>query len=92
LRRAPDVPDDNVFDIGDRTIGLLRQQAFEVDDYGTLVTSPGVTPTVEVAKEPPPEEPLVRVERKLDVVIATMCELKRRIDSIDSVLARLTSR
>lgn len=88
------MPDDNVFDVGDRTIGLLRQQTFELDDdYETLITAPGVTAVIEVAKEEiPSEEPLVRLERKLDVVIAAMGELKRRIDSINSVLAGLMRR
>ncbi len=84
---------NEVFEFGDRTVGLLRNQTFAFDEFGTRVAS---APTLEMAVEIMPEEAplpgaLARIEQKVDAAINAILALERRINSIDSVLARLVS-
>jgi hypothetical protein len=80
-----------VFEVGDRTVELIRDQVFAFDEYGTY--GPGNRrPAIEVAVEVPGENTLNRVERKIDVAMRGIAALQRRIESIDRVLARLISR
>ena len=80
-----------VFDVGDQTVGLIRNQVFAFDEYGTIVSSLKST-AIQVATEVPAENTLRRVERKLDAASRTLAALQRRIESIDRVLARLINR
>jgi hypothetical protein len=74
-----------VFEVGDQTAGLIRDQVFAFDEFGTY-GSRRPKPAMEIAtEEVPGDNTLRRVERKVDA-------LQRRIDSIDRVLARLINR
>jgi hypothetical protein len=82
----------NVFEIGDRTVGLMRDQAFAFDEFGTCV-SPAATAEIEIAaEETPADDTLHRVERKIDHAMRAITALQRRIASIDLVLARVVNR
>ena len=96
-RPLPPPPEDiaeesgTVFDVGDQTVGQIRNQVFAFDEYGTIVSSL-VTTATEVGEEVPAESTLRRVEQKLDAASRTIAALQRRIESIDRVLARLINR
>jgi hypothetical protein len=84
-REEVDKERDQVFEIGDRTAGLIRDQVFAFDEYGTY-GSRRPKPVIEVSVEKVSgDDTLHRVERKIDA-------LQRRIESIDRVLARLINR
>ena len=84
-REKVDKESDQVFEVGDRTVGLMRDQVFAFDEFGTS-GSRRPQPAIEIATEEiPGDSTLRRVERKIDA-------LQRRIDSIDMVLARLINR
>ena len=81
-----------VFDIGDRTVGVMRDQVFAFDEFGTF-GSRAASRGIEIAVEKVPgDDTLHRVERKIDVAMRAMSALQRRIESIDRVLARLINR
>ncbi len=88
------IPDDpkDVFDYGDRTIFQLRAQAFVAEeDYGTMMGTPA--PALPVVEEPVPvEDPIARLEQKLDLALRRLDVLQQKIDSIDSTLARALNR
>jgi hypothetical protein len=80
-----------VFEIGDRTVGLMRDQVFAFDEFGTYV-SPAATAAIEIAaEETPADDSLHRVERKIDASMRAITALQRRIESIDQVLARVVN-
>jgi hypothetical protein len=84
-REEVDKESDQVFEVGDRTVDLIRDQVFAFDEFGTY-GSRRSKPAIEVAtEEVPKDNTLRRVERKIDA-------LQRRIESIDRVLARLINR
>jgi hypothetical protein len=90
-REKVDKESDQVFEVGDRTVGLIRDQVFAFDEYGTY--GPGTRrPAIEIAVEVPGENTLRRVERKIDVAMRGIAALQRRIESIDRILARLINR
>jgi hypothetical protein len=83
-------PDENdPFEYGDRTIFNLRAQAFQPDeDFGTMIlhVEPKTdVPVLSVLPVLPNEDPIARLEAKLDAAM-------RKLDSIDATLARLLSR
>jgi hypothetical protein len=81
-----------VFEIGDRTVGLMRDQVFAFDQFGTYV-SPAATTEIDIAgEETPADDTLHRVERKIDNAMRAIAALQRRIESIDLVLARVVNR
>ena len=83
---------EKVFDIGDRTVTLMRDQVFAFDEFGTY-GSRAASRGIEIAVEKAPgEDTLHRVERKIDSAMRVISTLQRRIDSIDRVLARLINR
>jgi hypothetical protein len=91
------IPDDpkDVFDYGDRTIFQLRAQTFTIEgEYGTMIApAPPPLPEVEVQEEPAAvEDPIARLEQKLDLALRRMDLLQQKIDSIDSTLARALNR
>lgn len=82
-------PEDSPFDIGDRTIFQMRNQRFDVDELGTIVSAPHrnvplVTTAIEVSAEP-----LVRIEQKLDDALRALETLQQRVDSLDSLMSRV---
>jgi hypothetical protein len=87
-REEVDKESDQVFEVGDRTVDLIRDQVFAFDEYGTY-GSRRPKPAMEVAVEVPGENTLHRVERKIDTAMRGIAALQRRIESIDRVLARL---
>ena len=90
--------DDTPFTYGDGTMMLLRSQAFEVqEDFGTIVSapahlpSPGIDVPLPIAA-PDDGDPLVRLERKLDMALRQIEKLQQRLESIDLTLARTLAR
>lgn len=80
-------PDDkDLFEYGDRTIFNLRAQSFQPDeDFGTMVLPLGEPKAPMAAETLPIEDPMARLEQKLDAVL-------RKLDSIDATLARMLNR
>jgi hypothetical protein len=90
-REKVDKESGQVFDVGDRTVELIRDQVFAFDEYGTY--GPGTPrPAIEIAVEVPGENTLRRVERKIDIAMRGIAALQRRIESIDRVLSRVINR
>jgi hypothetical protein len=96
-------PDENPFAYGERTVLQLREQPFQVqDELGTVVTMPIDTNVrIPLAAAPPPspletvfaeEDPIARMERKLDSALLMIEKLQHRIESLDLTLARVLSR
>jgi hypothetical protein len=98
---APDSGD--VFAFGDSTILQMRNQPFRVgeDQYGTMMSTP--LPDVGAAEPETPEamasvpsdgvdDPLARLERKLDMALRHIDALQHRLESIDGALARVLNR
>lgn len=99
-------PDEEkeVFDYGDRTIFTLRAQSFDVDtEYGTMIGRPEPLLTVEapletVAPSAVPvvpaveEDPVKRLEQKLDAALHAIAQLQQKLESIDATLARALNR
>ncbi|MFP5246239.1 MAG: hypothetical protein ACLGH0_06050 [Thermoanaerobaculia bacterium] len=89
-------PESDPFDYGDRTVLQLRAQPFVVEDaYGTVLTMPIDTTT----RVPVPEEevfvdedPMVRMERKLDAALRQIAALQQRLESLDVTLMRALTR
>lgn len=83
---------NNVFDFGDHTVGLLRDQVFAFDEYGTYGPA-AATAAIEIAaEEVPGDDTLHRVERKIDDAMRAITALQRRVESIDVVLAQVINR
>ncbi len=91
-REKVDKESDQVFEVGERTVGLIRDQVFAFDEFGTY--GPGSPkPVIEVSVEiASGDDTLHRVERKIDDAMRGIAALQRRIESIDRVLARLINR
>ena len=89
---TPDDEKNEVFSYGDRTIFQLRAQSFAIEnDYGTMI-GPVARPLPVV--EPPvvAEDPLARLEHKLDLALRQIALLQQKIDSMDVTLARALNR
>jgi hypothetical protein len=91
-------PDSDPFEYGDQTVVQLRAQPFIVEDeLGTIVTMPIDTHT-RLIPVPRPEEvfveedPLARMERKLDAAMRQIAALQQQLDSLDLTLARVLAR
>jgi hypothetical protein len=95
----------DLFTYGDGTLMQLREQAWEIDgpEFGTRVVSghdaatPLALPVVEAeaGAEPPSTaaaEDIARLEQKIDLLMTAVAALQRRLDSIDSTIARARSR
>ena len=85
----------DVFEYGDRTMFQLRSQSFAIDDdYGTMITPGAVLPVVEAAPaaEPLSDDPIARLEQKLDTALRMLATLQQKIDSLDVTLARALNR
>lgn len=91
-------PDTGPFDYGDQTVVQLRAQQFMVqDEIGTVVTMPidtSANRTIAAAPEAvfKEEEPLERMERKLDAAMRQIAALQQQLDSLDLTLARALTR
>ena len=97
--------DPDPFAYGDHTVLQLRAQPFEVqDELGTVVTMPiDTTPRNPLAAVPAgpvavavavavEEDPMTRLERKLDAALRQIAALQQTIESLDLTLARALSR
>ena len=84
--------DENLFEYGDRTIFQLRTQSFSIEnDYGTMIGP--VAKTLPVVETPAlPEDPMARLEQKLDLALRRIDALQQKLDSIDTTLARALNR
>lgn len=86
--------EDSPFAYGEGTVMKLQSQQFDVqDELGTMMvkaTEIGAssTPSVVIADE----DPLVRMERKLDLALRQIEKLQHRIESLDLTLARTLMR
>ena len=83
---------DELFEYGDRTMFQLRNQSFMADEFGTMVsvpTTPAMTTAVEVAPE---EDPMKRLEQKLDAALHAIAALQQRVESLDATIARAINR
>jgi hypothetical protein len=88
---TPDDETHDVFDYGDRTIFRLRTQDFEIEhDYGTMILPVSALPEAE--SETLSEDPIARLEQRLDLVLRHLAALQQRVDSIDATLERLVNR
>ena len=78
-----DPKDDEVFEIGERTVFKMRNQPFVSDDFGTMITRPprAAAVPVTVAEEPKSEAPdrLTRLERKVDEILELLKSLEARL-------------
>jgi hypothetical protein len=91
--------DPDPFAYGEHTVVQLRAQPFEVqDELGTVVTMPiDTTPRNPLAAVPAgpvavEEDPMTRLERKLDAALRQIAKLQQTIESLDLTLARALSR
>ncbi|HEX8411282.1 MAG TPA: hypothetical protein VF883_20650 [Thermoanaerobaculia bacterium] len=92
-------PENDVFNYGDRTIFQLRAQSFTIEnEYGTMI-GPLVLPAVETGGGQPeapveavPEDPIARLELKLERALQMIATLQHKLDSIDATLARALNR
>jgi hypothetical protein len=81
-QREIDEEIESALDFSRRTLPAPRGQMFSFD-----------SPTIAVASEDDaPADPIVRLERKLDIAMRMVSTLQRQLDSIDSVLARAIHR
>jgi hypothetical protein len=69
----------------------LRQQPWDFDDFGTRVL-PVEVPTASDSGAPIATDPLARIEQRLEELARSMNGLQRRLDSIDTALARFLAR
>ena len=90
---------ENVFEFGDRTILQMQNQDFEpVEEYGTMMQAPSradaplTTETVAGVETPASEDPLVRLEQKLDLAMRMIAAMQHKLESLDATLARLLMR
>lgn len=70
---------DAALDDSNRTVPASRRHMFAFDDASTDVEVTAL-------------DPIVRLEQKLDSVIRNVDALRRRVESIDLVLARIVNR
>ena len=92
---TPRSSEDDVFEIGERTIYHLKNQVspFDADDLGTMIVRPHTPPPAPApAVERERVDPLERLEDKIDVLTHAIEMLQRRLDSMDAQIARLVSR
>lgn len=86
---------DAPFDYGDRTIFQLRNQSFVADEFGTMVSLPSTTSAAAAmtsATEVTEDDPMKRLEQKLDTALRAIAALQQRIDSLDTTIARAINR
>jgi hypothetical protein len=100
--REEESPFAEPFAYGEHTVLQLRAQPFQVqDELGTVVTMPIDTHVRTPLAAAAPlsldtvfveEDPLARLERKLDSALRIIEKLQQRIESLDLTLARALSR
>ena len=98
---APDPENDAPFSYGDGTMMQLRSQSFELpEDFGTMMVAgpsasrAGSDVALPIAPPAPSLEndPLVRMEQKLDLALRQLERLQQRIESLDLTMARVLNR
>jgi hypothetical protein len=71
------------FSYGDQTVLQLREQTFDVqEELATVMALP----------VPEPEDPMVRMEQKLDLALRQITALQQRLESLDATLMRVLLR
>ena len=85
-------PDASPFDIGDRTIFQMRNQRFDVEEFGTVVGAPRRDDSLVTVATEISANPLERIEQKLDAALRALETLQTRVDSLDSLLSRVVNR
>lgn len=83
------------FEFGDRTILQMRNQDFEIaEEYGTVVLQPGAAAPEETlaAETSLPDDPIARLEQKLDAALRMINSMQHKLESLDATLARLLMR
>jgi hypothetical protein len=84
---------DDVFNFGERTIFQLRSQPFSVEEeFGTMALTPGVTPQMVEELPAADGDPIVQLQKKLDLALRQIAVLQQRVDSMDATLARALNR
>ena len=84
------------FEIGDGTILKLRNQDFHPDDeFGTVMThshkpqaSAFSEAPVQSQTETQPEDPIARIEHKLDMALRQIQAIQLRLESLDATVAK----
>lgn len=103
---SPFADAEDPFSYGDQTVLQLQAQPFEVQDaFGTVVTMPidtaGRNPLAPLAAVPAAapletvfadEDPIARLERKVDLALQKIAVLQQYIESLDATLARVLAR
>lgn len=88
--------EDTPFTYGDGTVMQLRSQAFTIEEeFGTIVSSLPATDValpIALPMETISEDPLLRLERKVDAALRQLERLQQRIESLDMTVARVLSR
>lgn len=86
------IPESSPFDIGDRTIFQMRSQRFDVEEFGTIMGSSSRPDALVAQSTELSEQPLKRIEQKLDAALRALEMLQSRVDSLDSLLSRVVNR
>jgi hypothetical protein len=79
--------DDDPFAYGDQTVLQLRTATFDVP-----AEAPEPEPafgTVMMPVPPVEEDPIVRIEQKLDLALRQITALQQRLESLDTTLMRV---
>ena len=88
--------EETPFAYGDRTVLQMQSQQFDVqDELGTMMVRPGEAAVAAIPLQTvavPQEDPIARLERKLDLALIQLEKLQQRIESIDLTLVRVLSR
>ncbi len=83
---------ESPFEIGDRTIFQMRNQRFDVEEFGTVMGAPNHDPSMVTVATEISANPLERIEQKLDAALRALETLQIRVDSLDSLLSRVVTR
>jgi hypothetical protein len=96
----PTKTDNEPFEFGDRTLFQLRSQDFHPDEeFGTVVMRPqkaqsdaegaADSPAAPIATaDPLPDDPIARIEHKLDLALRQIQALQHRLESLDAAVAK----
>lgn len=85
---------ERVFDFGNETLISSHRKPLVIDeDASDPVTKPSPNqPATPQPKQPKQQKQLDRIEHQLGELVRSVADLQRRLDAIDSVLARVLTR
>ena len=102
LEDLPPFPTDDVFEYGDQTVLQMRsqplaiEQSFAVeDDLGTIMNMPLKTVAAREPAAAAPltgDDPIARLEAKLDAALRQIAVMQQRLESIDRTIMRALMR